>query len=99
MVQAYLLSFCLHQSLVRRDAFATRYPHDWLVWEPGHWTSVPYDERTAAPTRKSAEPIDVSAAMAKGTALCFELKPLVPDRLIRVGRGDANDLVINDGTV
>jgi hypothetical protein len=99
MIRAYLLSFVLQQYFIRRAEFAARYPHAWLVWEPGHWTSPPYDESTVVPKPSREQPLDVSAEMKRGSALCFELKPLAPPRPIRVGRAPGNDLVINDGTV
>jgi hypothetical protein len=99
MVRAYLMSYTLQQYFLRSSAFSSKFPHAWLVWEPGHWTSPPYDESTVVPKPGRDAQVDVAAAMASGNALCFELKPPLPPRPIKVGRAPSNDLVINDGTV
>ncbi|MBL8936329.1 MAG: FHA domain-containing protein [Archangium sp.] len=94
-VPAYMLSILHRQQLLLKEGFVTRYPLDWLVWEPGPWRpahSVLESnlEATQQPAKEQQRP--------SGTdAICFQLK--VPAQgLIRVGRATTNDLVINDLT-
>ncbi|MBK7861369.1 MAG: FHA domain-containing protein [Archangiaceae bacterium] len=97
MVRAYLLSFLARQYLVLNQGFAPRYPHAWLVWEPGSWRAPPPDAsvaETRLPTQGAA-PVP-----GPGDALCFELA-LPADRRepLRLGRAETNELVLSDATV
>lgn len=96
-VPAYMLSILHRQQLLLKDGFVTRYPLDWLVWEPGPWrparsqlesnlvaTQLPGSEQPARPTGEDA--------------ICFQLKLPTVGTLLRVGRATTNDVVINDLT-
>ncbi|MER2564272.1 MAG: FHA domain-containing protein [Myxococcaceae bacterium] len=94
-VPAYMLSILHRQQLLLKDGFVTRYPLDWLVWEPGPWKparSVLESnlESTQLPAKEQPRPIGTDA-------ICFQLK-LPESGLITVGRATTNDLVINDLT-
>jgi len=96
-VPAYMLSILHRQQLLLKDGFVTRYPLDWLIWEPGPWrparselesnlesTQLPGSERPARPTGEDA--------------ICFQLKLPTDGDLLSVGRATTNDVVINDLT-
>lgn len=89
-VRAYLMSFVALQIATGRDRFATRFPHAWMVWEPGAWL-VP-----KAPSQRTQIPVNASEP-GHGDALCFELN-VAPGGKIVLGRADAHALVINDAT-
>lgn len=95
-VPAYMLSILHRQQLLLKEGFVTRYPLDWLVWEPGPWRpahSVLESnlEATQQPLRRDGDrPVGPDA-------ICFQLK-LPASGLLRVGRATTNDLVINDLT-
>lgn len=92
-------SLLARQLLLARDAFVARYPHPWLIWEPGP-TSVPRSgvdvavADTKLPTGNEAP----SPTPRHGDAVCFALKAPV-GALIRIGRATDNELVISDLTV
>lgn len=89
--RAYLMSFVGLQLAMARDKFPERFPHPWLVWEPGAWhVSQGVAHRTMIPTEKQNMP-------GKGDALCFELA-MAPGQVLHAGRMDAHALVINDAT-
>lgn len=94
-------------SLLERDyrqapeAFAARYPGDWLIWEPGDWR----------PARNATERDKLSTVNLAGAAtelrpprppgtdtFCFQLQ-LGDDDEVSVGRGTASDVLINDLTL
>ncbi|MDP3503381.1 MAG: FHA domain-containing protein [Myxococcales bacterium] len=96
-VPAYMLSILHRQQLLLKEGFVTRYPLDWLIWEPGPWrparsvlesnlesTQLPGSEQPARPTGEDA--------------ICFQLKLPTDGDLLRVGRSTTNDIVINDLT-
>jgi hypothetical protein len=98
MVRAYLLSLLVRQRLALKDQFPKRYPHPWLVWEPGIWHVPP----SARAQSNSATRLPLSQGPdqpAQGDALCFELAPPSNKPHWEVGRQPANDIVINDSTV
>lgn len=92
------LSMLTRQLLALGSAgFSSRYPHAWLVWEPG--------ERVA-PLPKPGIPVTtvvpVSSPSRAPTAedpLCFPLVVPVSGLALRVGRAPESDLVIDDLTV
>jgi pSer/pThr/pTyr-binding forkhead associated (FHA) protein len=74
-------------------AFTRRYPHPWLIWEPGTWrptrpTTTIISTRTTQDPATSGEGLAMSLAPRQGR-----------DGQISVGRAPECDLVINDGTV
>lgn len=92
-----MLSILHRQQLLLKDGFLTRYPLDWLVWEPGPWrparsvlesnlesTQLPGSDQPARPTGEDA--------------ICFQLKLPKDGDLLSVGRSTTNDIVINDLT-
>ena len=96
-VPAYMLSILHRQQLLLKDGFLTRYPLDWLVWEPGPWrparsvlesnlesTQLPGSDQPSRPTGEDA--------------ICFQLKLPKNGDLLKVGRATSNDVVINDLT-
>ncbi len=95
-MRGYMMSFLARQHLVLGKRFTQRYPHAWLVWEPGAWKAPPLDVATATtqlPTRggRPSKP-------EEGDALCFELDPTKAAQL-KIGRAGSNDVVLNDVTV
>src|SRR5882757_1486697 len=71
MFRAYLLSFLARQRLLLEQKFDGRYPHHWLVWEPGSWKAPPVNAAVAE-TRLPSQARPLARAQA-GDALCFEL--------------------------
>jgi hypothetical protein len=95
MVRAFLLSYVARQLMVRpREEISARYPHPWLVWEPGAWVPPPPGKHmTLVPVPQGAErPI-------QGDALCFELTLAEGKTGLRLGRADDCDVIVNDATV
>jgi hypothetical protein len=92
-----MLSILHRQALLLKEGFTQRYPHDWLVWEPGPWKparSVLESnlEATVLPNPKPHE-----GPMGED-AICFELKLPRGATALKVGRATTNDIVINDLT-
>jgi hypothetical protein len=97
MVRAYLMSFVARQALLLKEQLPARYPHAWLVWEPGSWSAPPVQgdhSATRLPTSHSAV-----TAPQRGDALCFELDLPAKATGLHLGRASTNDIVINDATV
>lgn len=96
-VPAFLLSLLCRQSLLTGDKFGARYPHGWLVWEPGEWVGPGRGEdvsraETRLPSNKTPD------RPLAGDALCFELRA-TDGATLKLGRSEENDLVVNDMTV
>lgn len=95
-VPAYMLSILHRQQLLLKDGFVTRYPLDWLVWEPGPWR--PAHSVLESNLESTQQPLHQQGERPVGPdAICFQLK-LPSAGLIKVGRATTNDLVINDLT-
>lgn len=96
MVPAYLLSLLKAQLLATGDKFGERYPHHWLIWEPGTWTAPAAAHETVQIDPRTP----IGGGLGRGDALSFALKPSPgkPDQLT-IGRNHSNDIVINDATV
>lgn len=96
-VQAFLMSLLMRQHALANDKFLTRYPHSWLVWEPGpdalpgSGVDVSVAETRAGSTGGPQRPIGVDV-------LCFALK-LPEGSAIKVGRAADNELVVSDPMV
>lgn len=93
---AYMLSLLVRQYMFLVDAFRTRYPSSWLVWEPGAWrparTANEGDHATTQQaTRATNRPLG-------SDALCFELKNDTRGELT-VGRSSESAVFINDLTL
>jgi hypothetical protein len=91
-VRAYMMSLVSVRRIQLAGEFIHKFPHSWLVWEPGVWQPA---KGAAAPTRIGG----MAAAGDKpsqGDALCFEL---AESRPLRVGRAPDGDIVLNDATV
>jgi len=99
MVRAFLLSFVTRQYLLLRERVSERYPHDWLVWEPGIWSAVSSNKgEDLAATRLPASA--AGERPPKGDALCYLLpRTQGQPTSIDIGRANTNQLVINDATV
>ncbi|MFT3713256.1 MAG: FHA domain-containing protein [Archangium sp.] len=96
-VPSYLSSFLWMQQLRGADAFAAKFPGEWLVWEPGHW-QAPNPRGMTMTLSLPGEAPKGSRAPATGDSLCFHLG-LAAERSVTVGREPSNELVVNDGTV
>ncbi|MBL8951876.1 MAG: FHA domain-containing protein, partial [Myxococcaceae bacterium] len=96
MTRAYLLSFLTRQFLLRRAGFETRYPHPWLVWEPGSWRAPPVNAGVAETLLPGAAR---PPRAGPGDALCFELDPKTSPGPLRIGRAEGSELLISDATV
>ncbi len=65
----------------------------WLVREPSPWQPPAVDVRATMPILPSM------SLMAAAESLVIELAPTATPAPISLGRADANDVVINDGTL
>ena len=93
-VPAAMQSLLMRQLLALDAGWDARYPHDWIIWEPGAW-KVPASSRSVVETQfGTTEP---PGRPTKGDCLCFELKSA--SGKLKLGRAPENDLVINDATV
>jgi hypothetical protein len=97
MSRALLFSLLTRQQLVLRDAFRSRYPHPWLVWEAGVWNVPESSEQNVAATQLPSD--SLHDCLPTGDVLCFELTPEAGERGVRLGRSERNSLVVNDATV
>lgn len=91
MAKAYLLSLLSAQRAALADGFRQRFPHAWLVWEPGRWNAPSATGWTRSPSPAALD------RPADGDALCFSLGD--GGAPLWVGRAEKNDIVINDATV
>lgn len=98
MVRAYLLSLLIRQRLALKEQFGKRYPHAWLVWEPGIW-HVPPSAKAQSNAATQLPLTQGPDQPSQGDALCFELAPPPNKTKLTVGREPANDIVVNDSTV
>lgn len=95
-VPAYMLSILHRQQLLLKEGFVSRYPLDWLIWEPGPWR--PAHSVLESNLESTQQPLHQQGERPIGPdAICFQLK-LPSSGLIKVGRATTNDLVINDLT-
>ncbi len=97
-IQAFLMSLLTRQLALAQDSFITRYPHCWLVWEPGEW-SVPVSgvDVSVAETRLPSVALQEQRPLG-GDALCFSLK-VVDGAVLKVGRAADNEIALSDMTV
>ena len=72
-----------------------RYPHPWLVWEPGNRVSAPSPHGIPVTT---VVPVTSPSQPAKGDPLCFALVASAGG-VVRVGRSLESNIVIDDLTV
>ena len=98
MVPAYMLSLLGRQQLMLKERFLQRYPHPWLVWEPGDWRPPAAAEIDGGKTQL---PNAHDELRPRGSdALCFELFVRAKAvTCLKLGRGVECDVVINDMTV
>ncbi len=90
-VRAYMMSLLVVRRLTASETFAAKFPHHWLVWEPGQWKPSA-GEGSATRLASNALP----DRPLGGDALCFEL---VQPKELKVGRAADCDILINDATV
>jgi hypothetical protein len=95
VVRAYLLSNLLAQRAGLADEFPNRFPHAWLVWEPGVWKPSPKSPMSAV-TQIGVKEQGATPVAATSDPLCFELRERAP---FKVGRAPDCDIRINEGTV
>ena len=93
-MRGYLLSWLARQY---REAdlkkFLRERPEDWLVWEAGPW-------RPPSPRgRDTISPTDLQASFASGEPVALVLDPPPGGRVVRLGRGPDNELVIDEATL
>lgn len=89
--RAYMLSLLVVRRLSHRDDFLQKFPHCWLLWEPGQWQP----STGSTPTRVASAEASPGRPPG-GDALCYEL---ATERVMRVGRLPECELQINDATV
>ena len=95
---AYMLSLLVRQYLFPTEAFQTRYPSSWLIWEPGTWRPARTTLEGDSTTTRHAE--ERSPTRPVGTdALCFELKNGPGAARHTVGRSSESGIFINDLTL
>ena len=98
MSRALLQSLLVRQSLALKERFRARYPHPWLVWEPGAWAVTDGGEQNVAATQLPTEELRDCLPVGDD-ALCFELLEAMGAGALSVGRASHNQLVVNDATV
>ena len=89
-----LFSFLIRQRLFLQGRFASRYPHDWLVWEASSWRPAPPSGTQA----RTLEPERFPTGPRRDDALCFPL-PMDAGKPVRLGRALENDVVLDDVSV
>jgi hypothetical protein len=95
MVPAYMLSLLARQRTTLEDPQQKKFPRHWLVWEPGKW-AVP---KAAAETMLNLPSPEELAKAATGDCLSFGLPLKDTVAVLKVGRSETNDVVVNDATV
>jgi hypothetical protein len=93
-VKSFALSRLAQQRLALKEKFIDRFPHDWLIWEPGAWVisrGVVAGDSTVPPIEKVSPRAD--------DPVCFVLEPKPDGTSVSVGRAEGNDLVLSDETV
>lgn len=95
MVAPVPLSTLARQALMLGSGFNTRYPHPWLVWEPGARVAAPSAHGIPVTT---VVPVTSPSQPAQGDPLCFALVA-GPSGAVRVGRSPESDIVVDDLTV
>lgn len=91
-IRAYMMSLLGVRKIQLGPTFTTKFPHAWLVWEPGVWQPA---KGAGAPTRISGA-LDPNARPGQGDALSYEL---VERRTLRIGRAADCEISLNDATV
>jgi hypothetical protein len=98
VLPGYLLSLLVRQRALLKERFDARYPHAWLVWEPGTRLrpQSPADleaGRTQLPGVKPAAPVG-------NDAVCFPLpEPSKPGNVLTLGRQADCSITIDDMSV
>ena len=93
-MRGYLLSWLARQHReCDLKAFLRERPEEWLVWEAGPWRP-PSGRRT-----ETISPADVRVAFASGESVAVALEPPAGGRVVRLGRGPDNDIVIDEATL
>ncbi len=99
MLPGYLLSLLTKQRLLLGPRFDTRYPHAWLVWEPG--TRL----RPSSPAELEAgktmlPPMDGAAHPVGNDAVCFPLPtPTREGNYLTLGRQSEASITIDDMSI
>jgi hypothetical protein len=96
MPRALLMSLLSHQYLVlKSQGFRERYPHAWLVWEPGAWNVPEQGEELGATRLPEGDMVD--CLPTTDDVLCFELSESKGP--LHLGRAPENAIVVNDATI
>lgn len=94
MVRSYLISFLATRAAVLGSGFGQKYPGAWLVWEPGAWHAPELGS-----ARKTIAGFKPANTPSGSDALCFQLQLEAGKTVVKIGRDEKSDVVINDATV
>jgi hypothetical protein len=95
-MKSFNLATLAGQYLKDAKSFAQRYPHDWLIWEPGEY-KVP--ARDIANARTISDAPGHAPSPRHGDPLFFALQTQAEGAPFSIGRAEGNDLVLSDETI
>ena len=100
MIQGYLLSLLSRQRALLNERFDARYPHAWLVWEPGARLKPASAEELEIGKTKLPTPRDHAMHPVGNDAVCFPLPvPTKESNCLVLGRHVDSSIVIDDMSV
>ncbi len=93
-MRSYLLSWLARQYRGSDlKTFLREQPEAWLVWEAGPWRPPsPRRAQTIAPTQGHV-------SLTSGESVALALEPPEGSRVVRLGRGPDNEVVIDEATL
>ncbi len=93
-MRGYLLSWLARQYRESDlSTFLRERPEAWLIWEAGPW-------RPPAPRHaQTISPAEVRAPFTSGEPVAVALEPPEGGRVVRLGRGPDNEIVIDEATL
>ena len=91
-----MLSLLSRQRQLLGPRFSSRYPSNWLVWEPGAWRPARSEATSNVESTQLPTPVPAARPVSED-ALCFELKRV--EASLTMGRSTENQIVVNDLTV
>ncbi len=93
-MRGYLLSWLARQYRESDlKTFLRERPEAWLVWEAGPWR--PPSPRHA----RTISPAEVPVSFTSGESVALALEPPEGGRVVRLGRGPDNEIVIDEATL
>ena len=98
MIHGYLLSLLTRQRTLLKERFDARYPHAWLVWEPG----ARLRPRTPSELEAGKTQLPASGGMHPigNDAVCFPLpEPSKPGNCLTLGRQLDCSITVDDMSV